>query len=386
MPIPYGRQDINEEDIAAVVNVLRSAWITQGPTVGIFESTLAKYCGARYAIATCNATAALHLACRALDVQEGDTVWTSPNSFVASANCAIYCGANIDFIDIDPKTYNICTAALEAKLEIAARERRLPKVVIPVHFAGQSCEMKRLKVLADHYGFAIIEDASHAIGGSYLGGKIGACRYSDITVFSFHPVKIVTTGEGGALTTNRGNLMEKLVLLRSHGITRNPARMEGASEGPWYYQQIDLGYNFRMTDFQAALGTSQLARINKFVSHRAHLAKRYSDALVGLPLTRPWQHPASDSSWHLYVIRVDQEALGKTRRHLIEALHTAGIMANVHYIPIHTQPYYQRLGFRHGSFPNAEAYYAEAISLPIYFGLSEKEQDYIIENLKHIIL
>lgn len=383
--IPYGRQNIGAADIAAVVEVLQSAWITQGPAIERFEGALATFCGAKNAIAVCNATSALHLACRALGVQPGDRVWTSPNTFVASANCAIYCGATVDFVDIDPRTYNISVEALETKLEMAARNGTLPKVVIPVHFAGKSCEMRQIKELSDRYGFAIIEDASHAIGGSYLGHKIGSCKYSDIAVFSFHPVKIITTGEGGALTTNRDDLKEKLQLLRSHGITRDPSRMQTESEGAWYYEQIDLGYNFRITDFQAALGASQLARIDSFISRRTALAEQYDRALAGLPVISPWQHPDGASSWHLYAIRIDQKVSGKTRRHVFDHLRSAGVLANVHYIPVHIQPYYQGLGFRPGDFPVAEAYYADAISLPLYFDLSDDEQAYVVDTLKHAL-
>ncbi len=383
--IPYGRQDISKQDIQAVVDVLHSDWLTQGPAVPRFEVAVAEYCGADHAVAVCNATAALHLACLALDLRSGDILWTSPNTFVASANCALYCGASIDFVDIDTRTYNMSVEALREKLEYAEREGRLPKIVVPVHFAGQSCEMREIKTLADRYNFRIIEDASHAIGGKYLGKAVGNCHYSDITIFSFHPVKIITTGEGGMALTNNLELAEKMRLLRSHGITRNPAQMSGERDGDWYYQQIELGYNYRMTDIQAALGASQMLRLDEFVSKRHALAKRYDLTLHDLPLTLPRQHPDSRSAYHLYVICIELSKLNKTRHKIFDGLRKAGIHANVHYIPVHLQPYYRQMGFKPTDFPQAEMYYSEAISLPMFPRLSEQDQDQVIRVLKELL-
>jgi UDP-4-amino-4,6-dideoxy-N-acetyl-beta-L-altrosamine transaminase len=374
--IPYGRQDISQTDIDAVVDVLRSDWITQGPKIHSFEQVVADYCGSQYAVAVCNATAALHLACMAVGLGTGDRLWTSPNTFVASANCGLYCGAKVDFVDIDPKTYNISIDALRTKLELAEKNGNLPKVLIPVHFAGQSCEMAAIADLAKQYGFYVIEDAAHALGGEYKGQKIGSCSYSDITVFSFHPVKIITTGEGGMVLTNNQALFEKVSLLRTHGITREPDKMYEPSQGAWYYQQITLGYNYRMTDIQAALGLSQMQRLDSFISQRHELAKAYNENLRNLPLQLPWQHPDSYSAWHLYVIRLNK------RRQVFESLREAGIGVNVHYIPVHTQPYYQHKGFKLGDFPEAEKYYDEAISLPIYPLLTKIQQKKIITDLK----
>jgi len=383
--IPYARQDINQEDIQAVLKVLQSDWLTQGPAIQRFEEAVAAYCGARYAVAVSNATAALHLACLAAGLGPGDLLWTSPNTFVASANCGLYCGAEVNFVDIDPRTYNMSVDALEEKLVQAAKSGRLPKVVIPVHFAGQSCRMAEIRKLADQYNFTVIEDAAHAIGGSYQGKKVGACQFSDMVVFSFHPVKIITTGEGGLILTNRAELYEKLLRLRTHGITRDERFMVRTKEGPWYYQQIDLGYNYRMTDIQAALGYSQLQRIDEFVRHRRYLANRYDQMLKDLPVTLPWQDPETYSAYHLYVIRLHLNQLQKSRKQIFEELRAAGINVNVHYIPVHTQPYYERLGFKAGDFPKAEEYYREALTLPLYYGLSEEDQDYVIERLKEII-
>ena len=383
--IPYARQDINQEDIQAVLKVLQSDWLTQGPAIQRFEEAVAAYCGARYAVAVSNATAALHLACLAAGLGPGDLLWTSPNTFVASANCGLYCGAEVDFVDIDPRTYNMSVDALEEKLVQAAKSGKLPKVVIPVHFAGQSCRMEEIRKLADQYNFTVIEDAAHAIGGSYQRKKVGACQFSDMTVFSFHPVKIITTGEGGMILTNRAELYEKLLRLRTHGITRDERFMVRTKEGPWYYQQIDLGYNYRMTDIQAALGYSQLQKIDEFVRHRRYLANRYDQMLKDLPVTLPWQDPETYSAYHLYVIRLHLNQLQKSRKQIFEELRAAGINVNVHYIPVHTQPYYERLGFKAGDFPKAEEYYREALTLPLYYGLSEEDQDYVIERLKEII-
>ena len=312
--IPYGRQDISEADIQAVVDVLRSDWLTQGPAVPRFERSIAQYCGAEHALAMNSATSALHVACLALGLGPGDWLWTSPNTFVASANCGLYCGAQIDFVDIDSRTYNMSVTALEEKLIAAEHQGKLPKIVIPVHFAGQSCEMKSMRVLADRYGFKIIEDASHAIGGKYLGEPIGNCRYSDITVFSFHPVKIITTGEGGMALTNNAQVANQMALLRSHGITRDPAQMTHEADGPWYYQQIALGYNYRMTDIQAALGASQLTRLNEFIQRRRTLAAQYDEALRSLPIIIPWQHPDTCSAFHLYPIRITGKKEDRKKR------------------------------------------------------------------------
>jgi UDP-4-amino-4,6-dideoxy-N-acetyl-beta-L-altrosamine transaminase len=376
IPIPYGKQDINQRDIRAVLDVLSSDWLTQGPAIERFERTVAEYCGARYAVAVCNATAALHLACQALDLGPGDALWTSPNSFVASANCGLYVGASVDFVDIDPRTYNLSVTSLRQKLAAG----RLPKVVVPVHFAGQPCDMSEIGSLARQYGFRVIEDASHAIGADYRNGKIGNCAYSDITVFSLHPVKIITTGEGGVALTNDERLYRNLARMRTHGITRDETEMSHASEGPWYYEQIDIGHNYRITDIQAALGASQMERLDEFVARRRDLASRYDRLLAGLPLTIPHQAEGRSSAWHLYVITLDP-GIRKTRREVIEALRAAGVMANVHYIPIHLQPFYRKRGFAEGAFPVAEAYYRKAITLPLYYGLTEQEQDYIVNRL-----
>lgn len=380
--IPYGRQDITSEDIAAVEAVLRSDFLTQGPAVPGFEQALAAYCGAARGVAMNSATSALHVACLALGLGPGDRLWTSPNTFVASANCGLYCGAEVDFVDTDPATYNMSVAALEAKLAAAAAENRLPRVVIPVHFAGQSCEMRAIHALGQQYGFRIIEDASHAVGATYLGEPVGNCRYSDITIFSFHPVKIITTAEGGMAMTNDPALAERMERLRSHGITRDPAAMAWDSEGPWYYQQVELGYNYRITDLQAALGHSQLARLDDYVARRHAIAARYDAALAGLPLTTPWQHPDSRSALHLYPIRLHDAA---RRREVFEALRAAGIGVNVHYIPVHTQPHYHRLGFRPGDFPEAERYYAGAISLPMFPTLTPAQQDEVVAALAEVL-
>jgi len=380
--LPYGKQDINEDDIRAVTEVLHSDWITQGPANERFEAEMSRYCGTGYAVSVCNATAALHLACRALDLGPGDTLWTSPNTFVASANCALYCGAGVDFVDIDSRTYNISIGALEAKLVQASRTGKLPKVLVPVHFAGQPCDMLRIWELSKRYGFNIVEDAAHAVGASYRGDKIGSCRYSDITVFSFHPVKIITTGEGGMLTTNRSDLHEKLRLLRSHGIARNKSRFTGAGQGGWYYEQIDLGYNYRMTDIQAALGVSQMRRLDDFVKRRQQLAGRYDEMLSSLPVITPWQSPDGNSANHLYVVKLDSARTEKSRNEVYDMLQEQGIRVNVHYIPVHTQPYYRMLGFKHGDFPVAEEYYTKAISLPMYSSLSVEDQDRVVSAVR----
>lgn len=379
--IPYGRQQITQEDINAVVKVLNSEFLTQGPQVPRFEQQVANYCGARYGVAANSATSALHMACLALDLGPGDWLWTSPVTFVASANCGLYCGAQVDFVDIDPITYNLCPKALEQKLQKAETEGRLPKVVVPVHLCGQPCNMQAIHALSQRYGFRIIEDASHAIGGRYQDVLIGSCQHSDITVFSFHPVKIITTAEGGLACTQDDQLADKMALLRSHGITRDPNKMQGDSQGLWYYQQIDLGFNYRMTELQAALGTSQLERLDDYVAQRHQLARRYDALLEHLPLTTPWQHSDCYSAFHLYVIRLNTEALCVDRRWVFESLRKQGIGVNLHYIPVHTQPYYQALGFCEGNFPEAEQYYREAISLPLYPALSESQQDKVVTTL-----
>lgn len=388
--IPYGRQDISEADIQAVVDVLRSDWLTQGPAVERFEQEVARYCGAKYAVAVSNATAALHIACLAANLGKDDVLWTSPNTFVASANCALYCGAGVDFVDIDSRSYNLSVDQLEQKLAKAEQEGRLPKVVVPVHFAGQSCDMACIDVLAKRYGFTVIEDASHAIGGRYRESRVGSCVFSDMTVFSFHPVKIVTTGEGGMVLTNRRDLYERLLRLRSHGITRDPAQMDQQTHGPWYYQQIELGFNYRMTDMQAALGASQMQRLDAFVSRRQQLAQRYDALLSGLPLAMPWRDPQAYSAFHLYVVRLRLDAIGtscgKSHSQIFAALRERGIGVNLHYIPVHTQPHYRKLGFGLGDFPQAEQYYREAISLPLYYALSDSQQDQVVQTIREVLL
>lgn len=383
--IPYGRQSISEDDIDAVVDVLRSDWLTQGPTIERFEAAVANYCGANYAVAVSSATAALHISCLALGLGQGDWLWTSPNTFVASANCGLYCGAKVDFVDIDPVTYNLSIDKLEKKLVWAEKNNCLPKIVVPVHFSGQSCEMHRIDILSKQYGFRVLEDASHAIGGSYKGEKVGCCSYSDMAVFSFHPVKILTTGEGGMVVTNCHSLYTSLVRLRTHGITRDPEQMQGKVPGAWYYQQIDLGFNYRITDIQAALGISQLRRLEEFVVRRRFLANRYQVLLEDLPVLLPKQHDDSISSWHLFVIQLRIDLLERSRAHIFESLRNLGIGVNVHYIPVHIQPYYQKMGFRKGDFSVAEEYYEYAISLPLFPGLSETNQNRVAATLKEVL-
>jgi UDP-4-amino-4,6-dideoxy-N-acetyl-beta-L-altrosamine transaminase len=377
--IPYGRQDISEGDIRAVTDVLRSDWLTQGPAIERFEEAVAQYCGARFAVAVSNATAALHIACMAAGLKPGGLLWTSPNTFVASANCALYCGAKVDFVDIDPHTYNMSADALERKLAQAHRDGVLPDVVVPVHFSGQSCDMARIHSLAGEYGFKVIEDASHAIGGRYRDAAVGACALSDMAVFSFHPVKIVTTGEGGMVLTNSSELAARLRLLRSHGITRDPALMEGEASGAWDYQQVTLGFNYRMTDLQAALGASQMGRLDAFVARRRQLADRYDALLAGFGLGLPRRDPHAASAWHLYVVRVP--AAKAPRAQVFDKLRQLGIGVNVHYIPVHTQPYYGRMGFREGDFPVAEEYYREAITLPLFASMTDAQQDQVVAAL-----
>jgi UDP-4-amino-4,6-dideoxy-N-acetyl-beta-L-altrosamine transaminase len=384
--IPYGRQDIDDDDVAAVVAALRSDFITQGPAITAFETAIARYVGAPHAVAVCNATAGLHIAYLGLGLSAGDRLWTVPNTFVATANAARFCGAEVDFVDITPDTYVMDVDALAAKLAQARRQGRLPKIVAPVHFAGQSCDMQAIRALADDYGFKIVEDASHAIGADYLDDKVGDCRFSDLTVFSFHPVKIVTTGEGGIVTAKDGSLAKRLSELRSHGTTRDPSRMEGPSEGPWYYQQIELGLNYRMTDLQAALGVSQMKRIDAFVKRRRALAARYDEALANLPLILPAQNPQGRSAFHLYPIQLRLESIGRTRREIFDSLRAAGIGVNVHYIPVHLQPYYRRRGFKPGDFPQSERYYERAISLPLFAAMTDAEQEEVVARLSDTLL
>ena len=383
--IYYGRQDINEADIQAVESVLRSDFLTQGPAIERFDRRVADYCGAKYAVAVCNATAALHIACLAAGLGKGDVLWTSPITFVASANCALYCGGDVDFVDIDAKTYNMSADLLEEKLRMAKTEGKLPKMVIPVHLAGQSCDMRRIRALADEYGFAITEDASHAVGADYLDTKVGSCVFSDMTVFSFHPVKIVTTGEGGMVLTNDTALYEKLRLYRSHGITRDPKYMTHESDGPWYYQQIALGFNYRMTDMQAALGCSQMDRLDEFVARRRALAARYDTLLQGLPVVTPYVMTEARPSWHIYIIRIHHEQIGKTKQQVFEEMKKRGIALNLHYIPVHRQPYYEKLGFYRGDFLQSEKYYEEAFTLPLFYELTDEQQNYIVESLRNVL-
>lgn len=380
--IPYGRQVISEADIEAVADVLRSDFLTQGNMVPAFEGAVKTFCGARYAVATNSATSALHLACLALDVGPGDAVWTTSITFVASANCALYCGASVDFVDIDSRTYNMSVSALADKLAEAERAGKLPKVVIPVHLAGQSCDMAGIHELSARYGFRIIEDASHAIGGRYQGEPIGNCRYSDIAVFSFHPVKIITSGEGGMALTNDAGIANKLARLRSHGITRNQHEMTQASDGPWYYQQIDLGFNYRMSDIHAALGLSQMQRLEEFVAKRHLIAREYNELLSGLWVTTPWQSPDAYSAMHLYIVRLKRDEIKFSQKEVFERLRNAGIMVNLHYIPVYRHPYFKAMGFDPRNFPEAEAYYAEAISLPIYPTLSAEQQAEVVAKIK----
>lgn len=380
--IPYGRQDITQADVDAVVSVLQSDFLTQGPAVPRFEQAVAAYCGARHGVATNSATSALHIACLALGLGPGDWLWTSPITFVASANCGLFCGARVDFVDIDPVTYNLCPQALARKLVIAEQSGCLPKVVVPVHMAGQSSDMEAIQALSRRYGFRIVEDASHAIGGKYRDQPIGGCRHSDIAVFSFHPVKIVTTGEGGMALTNDEGLAERMALLRSHGITRDPARMTHGPDGPWYYQQIALGYNFRMTDLQAALGLSQMDRLDAYVDRRHQLAARYDRELQGLPVRIPGRHPDCRSGFHLYIIRLQLDRLSRGHGQVFASLRVQDIGVNLHYIPVHTQPYFRAMGFADGDFPAAEQYYAEAMSLPLFPGLDDARQGAVIDALR----
>jgi UDP-4-amino-4,6-dideoxy-N-acetyl-beta-L-altrosamine transaminase len=382
--IPYGRQSISEADINAVIQVLKSDYLTQGPVVPQFENAVAQHSGAKHAIAVNSATSALHIACLALGVGKGDVVWTSPISFVASANCALYCGAEVDFVDIDPHTYNLSIDSLKEKLLQAELIGKLPKVVIPVHLAGQPCDMESIRALGDKYGFKIIEDASHAIGAKYKDQPVGNCKYSDITVFSFHPVKIITTGEGGMALTNNIEIAQHMQLLRSHGITRDADKMTKEPDGPWYYQQIDLGFNYRMTDIQAALGLSQFDRLDAFVQKRHAIADKYHLQLSEKDLVKPWQHPSNYSAYHLYIIRVKSNSK-KNHRTIFESLRTEKIGVNLHYIPIYKQPYYAQFQFDEKNFPEAEKYYSEAISLPIYPTLEDAQLQHVIKTCHEVL-
>lgn len=381
--IPYGRQDITSEDIEAVIEVLQSDFLTQGPQVPAFEAAVASHCQVPYAVAVNSATSALHLACLALELQSGDWLWTSPITFVASANCGLYCGAKVDFVDIDPVSWNLCPLKLEAKLKVAEQQGRLPKILVAVHLSGKSSDMQAIHALSVRYGFHIIEDASHAIGASYRGQPVGNCRYSDITVFSFHPVKIITTAEGGLVTTRNAALAEKMQLLRSHGITRDPNLMTHEPDGPWYYQQVDLGFNYRMTELQAALGVSQMQRLNKYILQRHQLAANYHELLANLPLQCP--ELDSESAWHLYIVRLNTQHIQQSHRAVFESLREQGIGVNLHYIPVHTQPWYQRQGFQIGDFPEAENYYQQAISLPLHVGLDDTTQKKVVDALKNAL-
>ena len=384
--IYYGRQDINEADIQAVEAVLRSDFLTQGPAIERFEQRVAQYCGVKYAVAVCNATSALHIACLAAGLGKGDLLWTSPITFVASANCARYCGADVDFVDIDENTYNMSVPALEQKLQEAKRQGRLPKIVVPVHMAGQSCDMRAIKKLSEEYGFTLLEDASHCIGADYADTKVGSCAYSDMAVLSFHPVKIITTGEGGMVLTNDAALYEQLCLYRSHGITRDPKHMTKESDGDWYYQQVALGFNYRMTDIQAALGASQMDRLDEFVARRRFLAARYDALLRDLPLRTPFVLDGAQPSWHLYIVRIDFDRVHKTKQQIFTEMRARGIALNLHYIPVHTQPYYEALGFHAEDCPAAMAYYHEALTLPLYPCMTDAEQEMAARALREVLI
>ena len=383
--IPYGRQDITENDIEAVIEVLRSDFLTQGPTIKKFEDKVSEYCGSSHAFALNSATSALHVACLALDIGPGDLVWTSPITFVASSNCALYCGAKIDFVDIDPLTYNICCDQLRVKLCLAKLNGTLPKAVIPVHLTGQSCDMESIRQLSEEYGFSVIEDASHAVGGRYKDDAIGSCKYSDICVFSFHPVKIITTGEGGMALTNNSQLAQKIGQLRSHGITRDPEQLSNKDPEPWWYEQIDLGLNYRMTDIQAALGLSQMSRLDQYVAIRNQLAQRYDELLAKLPVIVPAQAKDCYSSRHLYVVRLKLDEIDKSRRQVFESLREQGVGVQIHYIPVPSQPYYKNLGFSDEDYPHGLSYYQEAISLPLFPTMTTEQQDKIVSVLSEIL-
>ena len=382
--IPYGRQSITPDDIDAVVRVLQSDFLTQGPVVPAFERSVADHCGVEHAVAVNSATSALHIACLALGLGPGDELWTTPVSFVASANCGLYCGARVDFVDVDPVSVNMSVDALEGKLVEAAREGRSPKIVVPVHLSGQPCDMKRIRELSFEYGFKVIEDASHAIGATYLNTVVGDCAYSDVTVFSFHPVKIITTGEGGMALTRDADVARLMQLLRSHGITRDPASMTEPPHGGWYYQQIGLGFNYRLTDIQAALGVSQMHRLQVMLERRRQLADGYDKMLSALPIQLPQRVNDRSSAWHLYVVRLT-DACKVSRATVFQRLRDAGIGVNIHYIPIHLQPYFQNLGFQSGDFPNSEEYYRRAITLPIFPSMSDEQQQLVVSELSRAL-
>jgi len=383
--IPYGKQNINQKDIDSVLEVLKSDFLTQGPKVPLFERLVAEKVDADYAVAVNSATSALHIACMALGLGQNDWLWTSPITFVASANCGLYCGAKVDFVDIDSQTYNLCPKALEIKLIKAEIEGRLPKVLVAVHLCGQPCDMKAIHELSKRFSFYVIEDASHAIGGKYRGEYIGNCYYSDITVFSFHPVKIITTAEGGMALTKNSKLFKKMDLLRSHGISRDERMMEENTHGSWYYEQVELGYNYRMTELQAALGISQLERLDDFIAERHSLANIYNKELSGLPIFLPFQLQNTYSGMHLYVIRLKLSEIKKSHKKVFEELKERGVGVNLHYIPVHTQPYYKKMGFNWGDFPRAEAYYQEAISIPIFHGMTDQQQNKVIATLLEVL-
>jgi UDP-4-amino-4,6-dideoxy-N-acetyl-beta-L-altrosamine transaminase len=383
--IPYARQSISKSDIAAVVQVLSSDFLTQGPVVPAFEAAVANYCHAKHAVATSNATSALHLACLALGLGQGDILWTSPITFVASANCALYCGASVDFVDIDPKTYNLCPLALEEKLLLAQKTARLPTVVVAVHLCGQPCDMQAIHALSVKYGFKVIEDASHAIGAKYKGEPVGAGRYSDITIFSFHPVKIITSCEGGMALTNNTQWAKTMMRLRSHGISSDPAEMQVQTDHEiWNYQQLELGFNYRMSELHGALGFSQFQQLDEFLNSRRKLAQKYDEFLKDFPLVTPWQHPDSVSSYHLYPIRICSSEMGLTQRQFYEALHLANIKVNLHYIPVYLQPFYAQKGFKRGYCKNAEAYFQEAISIPMYAGMTDVQLKKVYTEIRHV--
>lgn len=384
--IPYGRQDISEKDIQSVIEVLKSDFLTQGPQVPLFEKKVSQFTGSKFALAMNSATSALHVACLALGVGEGDYVWTSPITFVASSNAALYCGAKVDFVDVDAKTYNLCPHKLEQKLIEAEKLGKLPKVVIPVHLTGQSCDMEKISSLSKKYGFKLIEDASHAIGGKYKGKPVGNGEYSDIAIFSFHPVKIITTAEGGMALTNNEALAKKMELLRSHGITRNEAMMKNKSHGPWYYEQIDLGYNYRMTELQAALGVSQMNRLEEFVAERHKVADFYNKNLKNLPLTLPHQDSDNYSAYHLYVIRLKLSEIKSSHFDVFNKLREKGIGVNLHYIPVYRQPYYEQMGFKQGYCEQAENYYAEAISIPMYSHITSANMKIVVQEIENALL
>ena len=384
--IPYGKQNINQADIDSVIDVLQSDFLTQGPQVPLFEEKVSDYCDSKFGVAVNSASSALHIACLALGLERGDWLWTSANTFIASSNCALHCGAQVDFVDIDPRTFNMSVECLAEKLVLAEKEGKLPKIVIPVHMCGQSCDMAGIHELSQKYGFKVIEDASHAIGGKYKNKAIGSCHYSDISVFSFHPVKIITTGEGGMALTNNPELADRMQRYRCHGITSDASRMQPRpAKEIWNYQQIDLGFNYRMTDIHAALGLSQMNRLDKFVAKRHAIASEYEELLSNLPVTTPWQHPDSYSAFHLYIIRLKLDQISKSQREVFTELHAAGIGVNLHYIPVYRQPYYEQLGFKAGHCPESERYYAEVLSLPLYFGLTKLQQDQVVNALMGIL-